>query len=43
MPVEQRIKYWQTVISQSDKLGEAFKTMCDNQQIVELIKPIEFA
>lgn len=43
MPAEQRIQYWQTVISQSDKLGEAFNNMCVNQQIVERIKPIEFA
>jgi hypothetical protein len=42
MPAEQRIKYWQTVISQSDRLGEALKEMYENQQIVEHIKPIEF-
>ena len=43
MPAEQRIRYWQTVISQSDSLGTAFKDMLNNQQIVEYIKPIEFA
>jgi hypothetical protein len=43
MPAEQRIKYWQTVISQSDQLGQTFKDMCDNQTIVGNIKPIEFA
>jgi hypothetical protein len=43
MPAEQRIEYWQTVIEQSDFLGQAFKDMYDNQKIVEHIKPIEFA
>lgn len=43
MPAQQRIAYWQNVISQSDQLGQAFKDMCDNQQIIEQIKPIEFA
>jgi hypothetical protein len=43
MPAAQRIEYWQTVISQSDKLGQAFKDMYNNQKIVEYIKPIEFA
>jgi hypothetical protein len=42
MPAEQRIKYWQTVISQSDELGQAFKDMYESQQIVERIKPMEF-
>ncbi|WP_299078243.1 patatin-like phospholipase family protein [uncultured Paraglaciecola sp.] len=41
MPAEQRIAYWQQVISQSDKLGSAFKDMCDNQKVTERIKPIE--
>ena len=43
MPASQRIEYWQSVISQSDKLGQAFKDMYDNQKIVKYIKPIEFA
>ena len=43
MPAKQRIEYWQTVISKSDSLGQAFKHMCDNQQVVEHIKPIEFS
>ena len=43
MPAEQRIEYWKTVISQSDSLGQAFKNMYDNQQIIDHIKPIEFA
>ena len=38
MPAQQRIAYWQNVISQSDQLGQAFKDMCDNQQIIEQIK-----
>jgi hypothetical protein len=43
MPAKQRIEYWQTVISQSDDLGIAFKGMYDNQSIIDHIKPIEFA
>jgi hypothetical protein len=42
MPAEQRIKYWQSVISQSDALGQAFRDMCDNQNVAKYIKPIEF-
>lgn len=42
MPSKQRIEYWQTVISQSDRLGQAFKDLYDNQNLVEQIKPIEF-
>jgi hypothetical protein len=38
----QRIEYWQTVINQSDILGEAFKDMCDGQKIANYIKPIQF-
>lgn len=42
MPAKQRIKYWQTVISQSDRLGQAFKDLYDKQNLVEQIKPIAF-
>lgn len=42
MSSSQRIEYWQTVISKSDILGQAFKDMCDNHKIAEYIKPIEF-
>lgn len=42
MPAKQRIEYWQTVISQSDRLGQAFKDLYDNQNLVEQIKPIAF-
>lgn len=40
MPAEQRIKYWQTVLSESDRLGEAFMQLLDKQDIVKEIKPI---
>ncbi|MEP1445126.1 MAG: patatin-like phospholipase family protein [Paraglaciecola sp.] len=42
MPAAQRIEYWQRVISESDKLGQAFKDMYENQKIIEKIKPIAF-
>lgn len=42
MPAEQRINYWQQVISQSDQLGQAFKDMCDKGNVLKNIKPIEF-
>ena len=42
MPAAQRIKYWQTVISKSDVLGQAFRDMFNNQKIVEYVKPIDF-
>ncbi|MCF2946747.1 patatin-like phospholipase family protein [Paraglaciecola aquimarina] len=42
MPAEQRINYWQAVISQSDQLGQTFKDLFDKQQVVQQIKPIEF-
>ena len=42
MPAEQRIPYWQSVISQSDALGEAFQALADKQDIVDFVKPITF-
>lgn len=42
MPAAQRIKYWQTVISQSDQLGMAFREMVKNQSIVDVIQPLVF-
>lgn len=43
MPAAQRIEYWQTVIKQGDILGQEFKNMLDSQNILEHIRPIEFA
>lgn len=42
MPASKRIEYWQTVITQSDRLGQAFKDMHENKKIEGIIKPIEF-
>ncbi|MGS2721529.1 patatin-like phospholipase family protein [Paraglaciecola aestuariivivens] len=42
MPAEQRIEYWQAVIKQSDQLADSLKTMYQNQQIVQHIKPLPF-
>ncbi|MGJ8681757.1 patatin-like phospholipase family protein [Paraglaciecola sp.] len=42
MPADQRIRYWQQVISQSEQLGEYFQTLCEKNQINEVIKPIIF-
>ena len=42
MPAEQRIPYWQSVIQQSDALGEAFYSLVEKQDIADLIKPITF-
>lgn len=42
MPAEQRIGYWQEVISRSDELGEAFKALQDSDNLASLIKPIAF-
>jgi hypothetical protein len=42
MPAQQRIKYWQTVLSESDRLGEAFMQLLENPDMVKDIKPIVF-
>lgn len=42
MPAEQRIAYWQSVISKSNVLGETFQDMLDNDQVIEHIKPLSF-
>ncbi|WP_133470410.1 patatin-like phospholipase family protein [Paraglaciecola marina] len=42
MPVEQRIPYWETVINQSDRLGQTFAKLYESQTIIEHVKPFEF-
>lgn len=42
MDAEQRIPYWQKVISESDRLGEAFDQMAQSPDIVDRIKPLAF-
>jgi hypothetical protein len=42
MPAPQRIKYWQTVLSESDKLGDAFRKLVEKRDIADQIKPIGF-
>jgi hypothetical protein len=42
MPAEQRIPYWQSVISQSDALGEAFNELVEMKDIANIVKPITF-
>ncbi|MCW8090639.1 patatin-like phospholipase family protein [Alteromonas sp. ASW11-130] len=37
-----RISYWETVIQESDKLGEYFMKITEDQSIVDLIKPLPF-
>lgn len=42
MPTEQRIEYWQTVIKQSDQLGEAFMQMTQDPNVAAKVKPFAF-
>lgn len=42
MPTEQRIPYWQKVISESDRLGEAFMQMVSDPDIANKVKPLDF-
>ncbi|MCW8108794.1 patatin-like phospholipase family protein [Alteromonas ponticola] len=37
-----RITYWETVIQESDRLGEYFMKITEDQSIVDLIKPLPF-
>ena len=37
-----RIKYWQTVLSESDRLGEEFMNLVEKQDVAHLIKPIDY-
>lgn len=38
-----RIRYWQTVLKETDRLGDAFMTMVENGSIMDKIKPLPFA
>lgn len=40
MPAEQRIPYWQKVIQESDRLGEAFLAMQNDPDIAAKVKPL---
>ncbi|MBN7819832.1 patatin-like phospholipase family protein [Bowmanella yangjiangensis] len=42
MPAEQRIPYWQKVLSESDRLGEAFSQLLGKRDIASQIRPIGF-
>lgn len=42
MPPEQRIPYWQKVISESDRLGEAFMQLTQDPDVADKIKPLAF-
>ncbi|GAB3015729.1 patatin-like phospholipase domain-containing protein [Bowmanella dokdonensis] len=43
MSPQQRIPYWQKVLSESDRLGETFMQLVEQRDIAHLITPIEFA
>lgn len=42
MPAPQRIAYWQKVLLESDRLGDAFMQLIDKRDIAHLVKPIDF-
>ncbi|GAC14130.1 patatin-like phospholipase family protein [Aliiglaciecola lipolytica] len=42
MPAQQRIEYWQSVIRQSDRLGEAFAELINDNNVANKVKPIAF-
>ncbi|GGD53815.1 hypothetical protein [Lacimicrobium alkaliphilum] len=42
MQPEQRIPYWQKVISESDRLGEAFMELTQDPDVADKIKPLAF-
>ena len=37
-----RIKYWQTVLQETDRLGEYFMKIASDGSIVDKIKPLPF-
>lgn len=43
MSADVRIPYWQRVISESDRLGEAFMQAVESEQVEAMIKPLPFA
>lgn len=42
MRPQQRIPYWETVISESDRLGEYFMQQVENDTIMDDVKPLPF-
>ncbi|MCV2885164.1 patatin-like phospholipase family protein [Aestuariibacter sp. AA17] len=42
MPAPERIAYWQKVLHETDRLGEAFKYAVETQQVVDEIQPLPF-
>lgn len=40
MDADNRIKYWQRVLSESERLGDEFLNIVDKQNVAELAKPI---
>ena len=42
MDADQRIQYWQTVLSETDRLGQAFLAMVQDENIGQKVKPIDF-
>ena len=43
LEADARIRYWQTVLKETDRLGEYFMTNANNDRLVDLIKPLPFA
>lgn len=42
MPTADRIAYWQTVLTETDRLGDAFQSMLNSGTLVDQIKPLTF-
>ncbi|MCC2615989.1 patatin-like phospholipase family protein [Aestuariibacter halophilus] len=42
LDADTRIRYWQTVLSESDRLGEAFMQAVHNDEVVSRLKPLPF-
>ncbi|XOV77864.1 MAG: patatin-like phospholipase family protein [Aestuariibacter sp.] len=43
MSPEQRLPYWRTVLSESDRLGEAFLALQSKETLLKSLKPLPFA
>lgn len=42
MDADSRVTYWQTVLQETDRLGEAFQSMLQSGSIVDNLKPLQF-
>ena len=42
LDADTRIKYWETVLSETNRLGDEFSSLIDSGQIVSSIKPLPF-